>query len=132
MASWWGATEGGEDEVAAVGLAGWDLHAGEALIGVADAAQVGEVEPRVDAVGEQVQGDDYEVEVAGALAVAEERALDAVGAGEQAELGGGDAGAAIVVGVQRDARRVAPREVAAHPLDLVGVDIGRGVFDGGG
>ena len=61
----------------------------------------------MDAVRVEVQGDGDDVEVAGALAVAEERALDAVGAGQQAELGGGDAGAAVVVRVQRDDGAVA-------------------------
>jgi hypothetical protein len=80
----------------------------------------------------EVQGDGDDVEVAGALAVAEERALDAIRTGEQGQLGGGDAGAAVVVRVQRDERAVAAGEVGAHPLDLVGVDVGRGVFDRGG
>ena len=52
-----------------------------------------------------------DVDVAGALAVAEQRALDAVGAGHHAELGGGDRAAAVVVRVQRqhDAVAVAAR-----------------------
>jgi hypothetical protein len=126
------AAERGEDELAGVGLARRHLHARAALVDIADGVDVAEIEPGVDAVRVEVQRDRDDVEVAGALAVAEERALDAVGAGEQAELGGGDAGAAVVVRVQRDEREVAPREVRAHPLDLVGVDVGRGVLDRGG
>jgi hypothetical protein len=124
--------EGGEDQLAGVGLAGRDLEARAAFVDLADLVDVGEVEVRVDAVRVEVQGDDDDVEVAGAFAVAEERALDAVGAGEQGEFGGGDAGAAVVVRVQGNDRAVAARQVRAHPLDLVGVDVGRGVFDGGG
>ena len=70
-----------------------------------------------------------EADVAGALAVAEEAALDAVGAGEVAELGRRDAGAAVVVRVQADDDRLAPVEVADHPLDRVGVDVGRRHLD---
>ena len=62
---------------------------------------VGEVELGVDALAEQVQRQRDHVDVAGALAVAEQRALDAVGAGHHAELGGGHRGAAVVVRVQR-------------------------------
>jgi hypothetical protein len=98
------AAEGGEHEFAGVGLARRDLEARAALVDLADVVDVAEVEARVDAVRVEVQGDGDDIEVAGALAVAEERALDAVGAGEQAEFGGGDAGAAVVVGVERDER----------------------------
>ena len=49
---------------------------------------------------EEVHAEGDEADVAGALAVAEEAALDAVGPGEVAELGRGHAGAAVVVRVQ--------------------------------
>ena len=58
---------------------------------------VAEVEVGVDALAEQVQRQRDDVDVAGALAVAEQRALDAVGARHHGELGGGDGGAAVVV-----------------------------------
>ena len=96
------------------------------LDGAADLVDVAEVDLRVDALAEQVHAERDEVDVAGALAVAEQAALDAVGAGQVAELGRGDAGAAVVVRVQRDDDRLAPVEVADHPLDRVGVDVGRG------
>ena len=60
----------------------------------------------IDAVGEQVHRHVDDVDVAGALAVAEQRALDAVGAGHHAELGGGDGAAAVVVRVQADSTTV--------------------------
>jgi hypothetical protein len=72
-----------------------------------------------------------EVDVAGAFAVAEEAAFDAVGAGHQAEFGGGDGRAAVVVRVEADDDAVAAGKVAVHPLDLVGVDVGGGDFDRG-
>ena len=74
----------------------------------------------------EIQRDGDEVQVAGAFAVAEEGALDAVGAGEQAEFGGGHAGAAVVVGVEADDQRIAVLDVPAHPFDLVGIDVGHG------
>ena len=56
---------------------------------------------RVDAVGEQVHRQVDDVDVAGPLTVAEQRALDTIGAGHHPELGGGDGAAAVVVRVQR-------------------------------
>ena len=50
-----------------------------------------DVELGIDAVAEQVHRQVDDVDVAGALAVAEQRALDAVRAGHHAELRGGDA-----------------------------------------
>src|SRR3546814_5051343 len=65
---------------------------------------VREVELRVDALRVHVERDGDEAGVAGAFAIAEQTALDAVGAGEQAEFGRRDAGATIIVGVQRNQR----------------------------
>ena len=62
---------------------------------------VGDVELGVDAVGEQVHRQVDDVDIAGPLTVAEQRALDAVGSGHHAELGGGDGTATVVVRVQR-------------------------------
>jgi hypothetical protein len=97
----------------------------------ADLVDIGKVELRIDALRVQVQRQRDQVNVAGALAVAEETALDAVGARHDSELGGGHAGAAIVVRVQAEHDRGAPREMSMHPLDLVGVDVGGRDLDGG-
>ena len=40
--------------------------------------------------------------------------------------GGSDGGATVVVRVQTDEDAVATCEMTVHPLDLVGVDVGRG------
>ena len=74
---------------------------------------------------EDVERQRDQVDVAGALAVAEQAALDALRSREHGELGAGDAGAAVVVRVDREDHRVAPVERAVHVLDLVGVDVGR-------
>ena len=79
------------------------------LDAAADLVDVGEVEAGRHALRVQVERDVDEVDVAGALAVAEQAAFDAVGAGHQRELAGRGAGAAVVVRVHRqhDARRAA-------------------------
>ena len=65
-----------------------------------DVVDVAHIQLRIDALAEEVHAQRDEADVAGALAVAEEAALDAVGAGHVAELGGGDGGPSVVVGVQ--------------------------------
>ena len=54
-----------------------------------------------------------------------------VGAGHD-ELGGRHGGAPVVVRVHAQDDGVAPRQVAVHPLDLIGVDVGRRALDRGG
>ena len=73
----------------------------------------------------EVECDVHQVQVAGALAVAEEAAFEAVGACHHGEFAGGGAGAAIVVRMDRKHDGIAPRQVAVHPLDHVGEDVGR-------
>ena len=85
--------------------------------GAADLLDVREVDLWVHALGQQVQPQGHQVHVAGALAVAEQAALDAVGAGHEAELGGGHARAAVVVVVQGQAHGVTVGQVSAHPLE---------------
>ncbi len=92
---------------------------------------VAEVEAGVDALAVQVERQRDDVDVAGPLAVAEERALDPVGAGHHAELGSGDTGAPVVVGVQREDDRIPAVEIGVHPLDHVAVDVGRAHLDRG-
>ena len=89
-----------------------------------------EVEPRIDALREQVERDRDQVDVAGPLAVAEERPLHALRPGHEPELGGGDGGAAVVVRMDREDRRVALREVTSEPLDPIRVDVRRELLDG--
>ena len=72
-----------------------------------------EVEPGIDALGEEVERERDEVDVAGALAVAEERPLDALGARHQPELRRRDRGAAVVVRMDAEDDRVARARRAA-------------------
>ena len=96
---------------------------------LSDLVDVGEVDLGIDALGVHVEPQGHEIDVARALAVAEQAALDAVGAGHVAELGRRHAGAAVVVRVQAEHDRIAVLEVAMAPFDLVGIDIGRGHLD---
>ncbi len=86
----------------------------------------------IDAAAEQVQPQRHQAHVAGALTVAEQAALDPIGAGLIPQFRCGDGGSAVVVGVQAQDDGVAAGQVAAHPLDRVGIHVGRGHLDGGG
>ena len=100
------AGERGVDEVADVGVALVHRQPVAVLGHAAQRVDVADVELGVDALAEQVHGQGDDVDVAGALAVAEQRALDPVGAGQHAQLGRGHRAAAVVVRVQRqDDRR---------------------------
>jgi hypothetical protein len=83
-------------------------------------------------LGEEVERQVHDVHVAGALTVAKERSLHAVGARQHTEFGGRDPRAAVVVRVQRQDHAVATVHVAQEPLNRVGVQIGRIHLDGGG
>ena len=84
----------------------------------------------IDALRQQVERERDDVDVARALAVAEERALDALAAGHQRELGRRHGRAAVVVRVQADDHALAARDPAAERLDQVGVEVGRRELDG--
>ena len=99
------------------------MHPGHPLVGGADLRHVGEIQLGVNAVAVHVHGQRHSVHVAGALAVAEQAALDALGTGQHGQLSTGDAGAAVVVGVGGDDDAVAVLQVLVAVLDLVGVDV---------
>src|SRR5271157_31234 len=124
-----GTGERGVYQVARVGVARVDRELVAVLDGATDLVDVGEVDHRVDALAEQVQPQRDQAYVAGTLAVAEQAALDPVGAREHGQLGVGDGGAPVVVRVDRHAHVIPVRQVPAHPLDLVGVDVRGGPLD---
>ena len=123
--------ERGVDELARVGVAGVDGELVAVLRHAPQVVDVGEVELRVHPLGEHVEREGHHVHVAGALAVPEQGALDPLRPGHEGELGGGDPGPPIVVRVEAQDDALAVADVAAEPLDLVGVDVGGRHLDGG-
>ena len=87
---------------------------------------------RVDALRIHVHRNGDDVRVARALAVAEQRALDAVCAREKPHLGRRDGATAVVVRVQADHDVVAIDEVFGHIFHLLCKDVRHRVFDGRG
>ena len=119
-----GAREGGKHELARVGMALIHAHLVAALIDVDDLIDILDIQPGVDALGEHIVGDREQVHIHGALTVAQKRPLHALCAGQEGKLGGGDAAAAVIVGMDAEDDAVAVLEMPAHPLDLIRVDIG--------
>src|SRR4030095_9107117 len=84
-----------------------------------------------NALGIEVEREVDEIDVAGAFAVAEQAALDAIGTRQQSQLRRLDTGAAVVVGMQRQHYVFTPLQARGHPLDLVRVHVGAGVLHRG-
>ncbi|MNT47335.1 hypothetical protein D3C72_1840400 [compost metagenome] len=69
------------------------------LHALAHRVDIGEVQPGCHALRIEVERQRHDVDIAGALAVAEQAAFDAVRARHQRQLRGGHRGAAVVVRV---------------------------------
>ena len=119
------------DEVAAIRMALVNRDLIAVLDGAAHLVDIAEIDLRIDALAVEIHAQCDEADVAGALAIAEQAALDAIGAGHVAEFRSSNSSSAVVMGMQGDDERIAPGEVASHPLDGVGVDVRGRHFDGG-
>jgi DNA (cytosine-5)-methyltransferase 1 len=87
--------------------------------------------PKLKIGREHVHGKGDDIDIAGALAIAKQRALDTVSAGEQAKLRGCHRRTPVIMRMQGNNDTVPVLDRAAEPLDLVGVNVGRGHFHRG-
>jgi hypothetical protein len=83
-------------------------------------------------LAEQIQCQGHDIDIAGAFAVTEQRAFDAIRPSHYGQLGSCHRSSAIVVRVQAESDAVAVADVAAKPFDLIGIDVRRCHFDGSG
>jgi len=88
-----------------------------------------EIEPGVDTLGEQVQRECDEIDVAGPLAVSEQCALHSLGAGHEAKLCCGDRCAAVIVRMNAEDDPITCRDMTLEPLQAVGVHVRRERLD---
>ncbi len=119
------------DQIADIGMARMDRQLVAFFDDLAHGIDVGKVQLRIDTLAVHVQRYGHQIDIAGALAVAEQAALDAIRTGHQAQFGGSNARAAVVVGVQANQHAVALVDLAAKIFDLVGIDIRSGGLNGG-
>ncbi len=126
------AGKGSIDQFADIRVTLGDRHFVGIFVDGLDALDIGAIQFRVHALSIHVQRQRHHVHIARALAIAKQRAFDTVGTRHQAEFGGGNARAAVIVRMQRDDDIFAVVDIAAHPFDLVGIDVGRRHFHGGG
>ena len=123
--------EGGEHELAGIGMALVDAHLGAFLADIDDLVDILEVQFGIDSLGEHVVSDGENVDVAGPLAVAEECSLNTLRARKKRQLRSRNAAASVIVRVDAENNAVSVLKVTAHPLDLVRVHIGRCHFHRG-
>jgi len=93
--------------------------------GLDNLIHVGKIKFWINALRIHIQTQCHQVDIARALAIAEQAALDPVRAGHQTQFRCGDARPPVIVRVQADHDMLALADIGAHPLDLVGIDIGR-------
>src|SRR6266446_5535360 len=93
------------------------------LDGANDPVDVADDEAGIDSLAEQIQSQGNNVDIAGALTIAEEGAFDAIRPRHDCQLGRRDGGAPVIVRVEAEGDAVAVADVAAEPLNLVGVDV---------
>ncbi len=133
MASWCEPEKGREHQVARIGVTRMHGQLVAVLRATAHLVDVREVQARLNALRVEVQRQRHQVHVAGALAAAEEAALDAVARRpSRANSAAATAGAAVVVRVhaQRRGCRGAPEPVHIHSI-WSGVQVGGGRLDRG-
>ena len=85
---------------------------------------VGDVEFGINAIDKQVECQVNDVNVASALAIAEQCSFNTIGAGHHAKLGSSDTTAAIVMRMQTDDHAIAIFDGATEPLNDIAINVG--------
>ena len=119
------AGESGKDQFTGVWLTLRNFHAGRLFVDLSSGRQVRKIEAGFDTVAVHVQSHDDDVEVTGPLPVSEKRSFDTISTGHQAQLSCRDSSATVIVRVQADNGVFPVIDIAAKPLDLVGMHVRR-------
>ncbi len=118
------AGKGGEHQLARVGMTRMHRQLVAGLHQPHHFAHIGEIQPRIDPLGVEIHRQRYQIDVAGAFAIAEQAAFHPLRPGQLGLLGTGHPRAPVVVRMHADGHRLAGPELSAEPFDLVGIDIG--------
>ena len=123
------ARKGSMHQLAGIGMAFMDRQLVAEFRCLDQLVDIREGQGRVDTLGEHVQPQRNNINIAGALAIAEQRAFHAVGTRHQTKFGRGHGTAAVIMRMQRQDHSIPLAEIAMHPFDLVGIDIRRRHLD---
>ena len=105
-----------------------NVHLRAALVHLAISRQIAEIQPRVHTLRVHIQPHVHDIQIAGALAVAEQRAFHALRPRQHRQLRSGNSGAAIVMRMHADDRTLAAGQMADKIFHLIGIGIRRAHF----
>ena len=83
-------------------------------------------------MGEHIKSYRNDIQITGTLAITKKGTLNAVRAGHEGQLGGGNAGTAVIVRMDADDGSLTILHIAAEVLNLVRISIGSAHFHSGG
>src|SRR5215472_15444979 len=113
-----------KDQLSCIGVSWMDRQTVAGLGALDHFVDVVETQPRIHALRVHVEREGDDIDVSGALTIAEQRAFNAIGTRHQSKLGSCHRRSTIVVRMYAQNNGITSRDVAAYPLDLVGVDVG--------
>ena len=92
-------------------------------------AQIGKINPGLNAPRKEIIDARHQIHVARALAVPEQRSFHTIGTGHESQLGRGYGHALVVVRMERNGNAVALRKVAAEIFDHIRIVVWRAALD---
>ena len=94
------------------------LHIGQTLIGIGNLLHIGEVQLRIDSMGEHIHCHGHNIHVSGTLTISEKCSLDTISSGQNTQLRRCHTAATVVVRMQGKNNIVSVFQMLADILDL--------------
>ena len=108
------------------------LHIGESLVVCTDLHYIGKIKTAVHSVCGHIECNGHQVHVTCSLTVSEKCSLNSVCTCKNAQLGIRNAGASVIVGMNRYHNSLSVLQVIGHILDLIRKNMGHCNLYGGG
>ena len=121
--------EGGEGQLAGIGLTLGHMHFCAFLINLFDIQDMREIQLGINILRKHVEGYSYDIKVTGTLAVTEQSAFDTVGTGQKCQLGAGNTGTAVIVRMHADNCCFTVFNMTAEVFNLIGIGVRRTHFN---
>ena len=119
------AAERSEGQLAGIRLTLRHAHFRAFLINLFDIEDMRKVQLRVNVLRKHIQRHRHDIQIAGTLTVAEQRAFNAVCTSQQRQLSAGNARAAVIMRMHADNRCLAVFNMTAEIFNLVSISIRR-------